>query len=378
MLKFKLKLLTTLGIAALITTALPVKAAEEIKLGSIEVLTGPASRYGISIKKALELAREEINQKGLLGGRKINIQYEDSAGAKDQAIDAARKLIANGKVKLIIGPTLSNEMFAVGPVVNERKIPIIGTSNTAKGITTNLPYVFRTSLPESDVVPVTLKQSQKKIGYKKVAILYANDDAFSIASYEAFKTALDAAKIEIVATETFANRDTDFSAQLNKIKAAKPDCIIPAALVEPVAGILLQARQMGLTPAMCIISGNGANSPKLMEIAGPAAEGLIVGTPWFVGKKDAINQKFIAAYGAKYNGEQPDQFAAQAYDTLYLIAAAITKAGSDDSEKLRQALTEVSNTGVLGILKFDDQRSPAVNSGVVVVSVKNGKFESYE
>ena len=376
--KFQTRLLTSLALVAILATTNAVKAAEDINLGAIEVLTGPASRYGISIKKALELAKDEINQKGLLNGRKIAIQFEDSAGAKEQAIDAARKLIANNKVKLLIGPTLSNEMFAVGPVVNERKIPIIGTSNTAKGITTNLPYVFRTSLPESDVVPVTLKQSQKKIGYKKVAILYANDDAFSIASYEAFKTALEAAKIEIVNTETFGNKDTDFSAQLTKIKAAKPDCIIPAALVEPVAGILLQARQMGLTPTMCVISGNGANSPKLMEIAGPAAEGMIVGTPWFVGKKDAVNQKFIAAYGAKYNGELPDQFAAQAYDTLYLIAAAITKAGSDDSEKLRQALTEVSITGVLGTLKFDDQRSPAVNSGVVVVSVKNGKFEIYE
>ncbi|MCX8501405.1 MAG: ABC transporter substrate-binding protein, partial [Alphaproteobacteria bacterium] len=321
----------------------PAQAAEnDINLGAVEALSGPASRYGVSIQNGLKLAMEEVNQKGLLNGRKIAIQFEDSAGAKDQAVDAARKLIASAKVKLLIGPTLSNEMFAVGPVVNERKIPIIGTSNTAKGITTNLPFVFRTSLPESAVVPVTLRKSQKRLGYSKVAILYANDDAFSIASYEAFKAALDAAKIEIVATETFGNKDTDFSAQLTKIKAAKPDCIIPAALVEPVAGILLQARQMGMTPGMCILSGNGANSPKLMELAGPAAEGLIVGTPWFIGKKDAVNQKFIAAYGQKYNGALPDQFAAQAYDTLFLIAAAVTRAGSDDPEKLRQALTEVS------------------------------------
>ena len=115
---------------------------------------------GVAIKAGLELALDDINKKGILGGRFINLTVEDSAGNKDQAINAARKLIGRDKVSLIIGPTLSNEMFAVGPVVNERKIPIIGTSTTAVGITAIGDWVFRTSLPESDVIPVTLAYAQ--------------------------------------------------------------------------------------------------------------------------------------------------------------------------------------------------------------------------
>ena len=93
-------------------------------------------------------------------GARSTLTVEDSAANKDQAINAARKLIGRDKVVAIIGPTLSNEMFAVGPVVNERKIPIIGTSTTAAGITAIGPYVFRTSLPESDVIPVTLDDGE--------------------------------------------------------------------------------------------------------------------------------------------------------------------------------------------------------------------------
>jgi hypothetical protein len=94
----------------------------------------------------------------------LAIAYEDSAGNKDQALNAARQLIGGKKVPLILGPTLSNEMFAVGPVAVERKIPIVGTSTTANGITAIGPYVFRTSLPESDVVPVTLRTAKEKLG----------------------------------------------------------------------------------------------------------------------------------------------------------------------------------------------------------------------
>ncbi len=104
-----------------------------VQVGAIEILSGPNAAYGTAIKGGLDLALDEINQKGVLGGRKIALTVEDSAANKDQAINAARKLIGRDKVVAIIGPTLSNEMFAVGPVANERKIPIIGTSDHGDG-----------------------------------------------------------------------------------------------------------------------------------------------------------------------------------------------------------------------------------------------------
>ena len=365
-----------LAITALALPPEPAKAAEPVSIGSIEALSGPASRYGLAIRAGLELARDEINAAGgVLGGRPLQILFEDSAGQKDQAINAARKLIGRDKVPAIIGPTLSTEMFAVGPVAVERQVPIIGTSNTANGITDIGPYVFRTSMPEADVIPVTLKTAQAKFGIKRVAVMYGNDDAFTKSGYDVFKAALAALGIETVTTETFGAKDTDFSAQLTKIKSLEVDAVVVSALVEAASGILLQARQVGIPDKVFFIGGNGFNSDKLGEIAGAAADGTLVGSPWFAGKADPANQKFVEAYKAR-TGSMPDQFAAQAYDTLFILAEAINRAGTTTGDNIRQALLRTSHMGVLGPFAFDEHRSPGATTGVVVLVSKGGKFEA--
>ncbi len=344
-----------------------------VPVGAIEILTGPSAAYGVAIKAGLELALEEINAKGVLGGRKIALTVEDSAANKDQAINAARKLIGRDKVVTIIGPTLSNEMFAVAPVVNERKVPIIGTSTTAAGITEIGPYVFRTSLPESDVIPVTLAAAKAR-GVKTIALMYANDDAFSKSGFDTMKAAAEKAGLKILTVESFANKDTDFSAQLTKIKAMKPDAVGISALVEPVSGVLLQARQLGFGKETLFIGGNGSNSPKLGEIAGAASDGLIVGSPWFIGKPDATNQAFVKAFKAKYSRD-PDQFAAQAYDCMHIVAAAIEQAGAAEPEKIHEALLKTKYSGVMGPFTFTAGRDPASTEGVVVLAMQGGKFD---
>ena len=364
-----------LGTAAALAVA-PRAFAEgggPFAVGAIEILTGPSAAYGIAIKAGLELALEDINKKGLLGGRFINLTVEDSAGNKDQAINAARKLIGRDKVGLIIGPTLSNEMFAVGPVANERKIPIVGTSTTAVGITDIGPWVFRTSLPESDVIPVTLAYAKGR-GVKTIALMYANDDAFSKSGFDTMKAAAEKAGLTIVTIESFGSKDADFSAQLTKIKGLKPDAVGISALVEPVSGVLLKARELGFGKETLFIGGNGSNSPKLGEIAGPAADGLVVGSPWFVGKDDPANKAFVAAFQAKYS-RPPDQFAAQAFDTMHIVAGAIEKAGGTENDKLHAALLATKYDGVMGPFTFTDHRDPGSTAGVVVLMMQGGKFE---
>ena len=366
---------TLLTTAALLAAA-PRAFAEgggPFAVGAVEILTGPNAAYGIAIKAGLELALETINKKGVAGGRFINLTVEDSAGNKDQAINAARKLIGRDKVGLIIGPTLSNEMFAVGPVVNERKIPIIGTSTTAVGITDIGPWVFRTSLPESDVIPVTLDYGKSR-GVKTIALMYANDDAFSKSGFDTMKAATEKAGLSIVTIESFGSKDTDFSAQLTKIKGLKPDAIGISALVEPVAGVLLQAKQLGFGKDTLFIGGNGSNSPKLGEIAGEAANGLIVGSPWFIGKDDPANHAFVSAFQAKYS-RPPDQFAAQAFDTMGIVAAAIERAGGVENTKLQAALLQTKYDGVMGPFTFTDHRDPGSTAGVVVLQMQDGKFQ---
>ena len=362
-----------LGLLAAALIAAPAFAqAQTVPVGAIEILSGPAAAYGIAIKAGMELALDEINQKGVLGGQKITLTVEDSAGNKDQAINAARKLIGRDKVVAIIGPTLSNEMFAVGPVTNERKIPTLGTSTTATGITDIGPYIFRTSLPESDVIPVTLAKAMTR-GVKTIALMYANDDAFSKSGFDVMKAAAEKAGLNIVTIESFGSKDTDFSAQLTKIKGLKPDAVGISALVEPVSGVLLQARQLGFGKETLFVGGNGSNSPKLGAIAGAAADGLIVGSPWFIGKTTDGNPAFVEAFRAKYKVD-PDQFAAQAYDAMKIMAIAIDKAGAADPEKIAASLGKVQFSGVMGPFAFTDHRDPATAAGVVVLTMQDGKF----
>ncbi len=375
------KAIAALGI--LLTVLSPTIAAlaqskEPVTIGAIEILTGPNNRYGVAIKNGFDLALAEVNKAGgVLGGRPLEIAYEDSAGNKEQAINGARQLIGAKKVPLILGPTLSNEMFAAGPVANGRKIPIVGTSTTANGITAIGPYVFRTAMPEADVIPVTLKTAKEKLGLKKVAVMYGNDDAFTKSAYDVMKAALEKLGIETLTTETFGSKDTDFSAQLTKIKSLNPDAIVVSALVEAGSGILLAKKALGFPESVRVIGGNGFNSPKLWDIAGDASNGTLVGSPWFIGKKDPANEAFVAAYKAKY-GDNPDQFAAQAYDTLKLVAKAINTAGAADPEKIKDALAKTSVEGVMGKLSFNEERSPADTSGVVVLEMRGGKFQIFQ
>jgi branched-chain amino acid transport system substrate-binding protein len=363
----------TLLAAALVLALAPgARAADPVPVGAVEILSGPNAAYGTAIKAGLDLALTAVNEKGVLGGRTLALTVEDSGGTKDGAINAARKLVGRDKVVALIGPTLSNEMFALGPVTNARGVPTIGTSTTAKGITDIGPFIFRTSLPEADVVPVTLKKAMAR-GVKTIALLYANDDAFSKSGFDSMKAAAEAAGLSILDIESFGSKDTDFSAQLTKIRSLKPDAVAISALVEPTSGVLLQARQLGFGKETLFIGGNGANSPKLGQIAGAAADGLLVGSPWFIGKPDKLNQEFVTAFRAKY-GKDPDQFAAQAYDTLFILAAAIDRAGEADPKKIRDALTATDFTGVMGPFRFSDRRDPASNEGVVVLEVKDGAF----
>jgi len=206
--------------------------------------------------------------------------------------------------------------------------------------------------------------------------MYANDDAFTKSTYDVMKETLAKLGVETLTTETFSDKDTDFTAQLTKAKNLNPDAIVVSAHVDSGSGIILQGRQLGIAKSVRFIGGNGFNSPKLAEIAGEAADGTLVGSPWFLTKNDEVNQKFVKAYKNKY-GEDPDQFAAQAYDTMYLIARAISAAGSTEPEKLKDALQKAKNVGVMGPFSFTEGRDPADASGVVILEMQGGKFRIF-
>jgi branched-chain amino acid transport system substrate-binding protein len=343
-----------LGVVLALGPLADVGVAAEIKIGVAEALTGNAAQYGVPIRKGFELAVGEINGSGGINGNKIVLVIEDEQGKKEEAINVFKKLIFQDKVLMLFGPTLSNSAQASDPVAQAAKVVVFGTSNTADGITSIGNYVFRNSVTEADILPVTLKVAAQKTGLKKVAVLYGNDDIFTKSGYDNFVKALQALKIPVATTETFAKGDVDFKPQLTKIKASNCDAIVLSALVAEGGPIMVQGRQLGI--ALPFIGGNGMNSPRVFELAKDSSDNLWVGSPWSVENPAPENKRFIAGYQKAY-GALPDQFAAQAYDAIYIVAQALKKMKMTgtleaDRKALREALPSTQWTGATGPFKF--------------------------
>ncbi len=341
------------------------------EIGVVSFMTGSGAAYGEAITNGLEMAKKEINEKGDVN---IELTIEDSAGEADQALSAAQKLMSSGDIVGIIGPTLSTEMEVVGPVADQNGVPILGTSNTAEGIPQIGDYVFRDSIPETLAIPASVEKAIEEYDAKKIAIMYGNDDVFTKAGYDSMKQAAEDLDLEVLTTQTFQQGQSDYKAQLSKIKQLDPDLILASALYNEGAVIMKQARSMGID--VPFVGGNGFNSPEVIDIAGDAGNGLIVATPWFTGKDDEKVQNFVEKYEETY-GKKPDQFAAQAYDGLYIMADALERAGEADRDKLRDAMAETKDIeGVLGTISFDEDGDVVMDP--VVLTIEDGEFKEME
>ena len=368
---------------ALATISCGSAIAGEIKLGVAEALTGNAAQYGLPIRKGFEVAVSEINGAGGVNGNKIQLVIEDEQGKKEEAINVFKKLIFQDKALMLFGPTLSNSAQASDPVAQAAKIVVFGTSNTADGITSIGNYVFRNSVTEADILPITLKAAVKATGIKRVAVFYGNDDIFTKSAYDNFTKALQAQKIPVVMAETFSKGDVDFKPQLTKIKNSNADAIVLAALIAEGGPIMVQARQLGIT--LPFLSGNGMNSPRLFELAKDSSDGLWVGSPWSIESPATENKRFISAFQKVHNG-LPDQFAAQAYDAMHIVAQALKKTtltGKLDADRtaLRNALPSTQFSGATGPFKFrqvtDKDGKPAGYDAVQTAIVMLTKGNQY-
>jgi branched-chain amino acid transport system substrate-binding protein len=361
-----------LAALAAVAFALPASAEQTVKIGAALSMTGPAATYGGQQKAGVQLAVDEVNQSGALKGVKLEAVIEDDASTKEQGIAVFQKLINKDKVAAIIGPTLSNTATAADPLAQQARVPVVPVSNTApKGITDIGDYIWRVSLTEAQVIPGALKTLQAKLGFKKAGVLYGNDDAFTKAGYDVMKATLAELKTQVVGEQTFAKPDRDYNAQLTALLAQKPDILVVSALVENASGIVAQARQLGWQGP--IFGGNGFNNINLIKNAGPASEGVYVGTSWNRNSTDAANQKFLAL--AKAKGLEPDQFCAQAYTGVLVVAEAVKQAGMKGGrDDIKAGFAKVKGLDTpLGKFSFlpsrDGDHAPAVQL------VKDGKFQ---
>lgn len=342
-------------------------AKNAAKIGFTVALTGGAAAYGKSEEEGVRLAVEEINKKGDFP---IDLLVEDTKAVPADSMNATKKLIQE-KVSLIIGPMTSNEAKAAGPIIQNAKVPSLEISVTAENITDIGDCIFRNSVPESKNIPQTVKKTHKLLGYKTAAILYAHDNEQHVTAQKYFQKTMEEEGVQVIDVETFGSKDSEYSAQLTNIQHKAPDVIVVCSYYQEGSRILKKMREMGMDQP--VLGDNGFVSPELGKMAGAAADNVYVSSMWSADRKDEKVQKFVENYTKAY-GRAPDQFAASAYDGVYMAMDAMQRAGTTtDHKKIRDALAQMKDfKGVCGTFSFDEKRDPVVD--LILMKMQDGKF----
>ncbi len=348
-------------------TTKAAEGAKVAKIGFLNGVTGSVASYGLAEKEGFDLAVEEVNREGKIH---FDVEMADTKGNVQQCVSAAQKMIADKKV-LVVGPLISGEYKAVGPLFQQAKIPLLGAATTAEGLIEIGDYMFRNCVPESQNIPQTVQKTHKLLGYKTVAVLYSNNNEHQVSAYKTFVKALEAEGVSIVETETFADKDTDFSAQLTKIHAANPDAVVVAGYYQEGGLILKKMREMGMNQP--VLGDNGFVSPELLKIAGAAADNVYVSSMWSADRDSEATKAFVKNFKEKY-GHDPDNFAACAYVSVKLAAKAMEDAGTTtDAKKIRDALANVKNfESAVGPMNFNNSGDPEVD--LVLLKVEGGQY----
>lgn len=342
-------------------------AKNAAKIGFTAALTGGAAAYGKSEEEGVRLAVEEINKKGDFP---IDLLVEDTKAVPADSMNATKKLIQE-KVSMIIGPMTSNEAKAAGPIIQNAKVPSLEISVTAENITDIGDCIFRNSVPESKNIPQTVKKTHKLLGYKTAAILYAHDNEQHVTAQKYFQKTMEEEGVQVIDVETFGSKDSEYSAQLTNIQHKAPDVIVVCSYYQEGSRILKKMREMGMNQP--VLGDNGFVSPELGKMAGAAADNVYVSSMWSADRKDEKVQKFVENYTKAY-GRAPDQFAASAYDGVYMAMDAMKRAGTTtDHKKIRDALAQMKDfKGVCGTFSFDEKRDPVVD--LILMKMQDGKF----
>jgi branched-chain amino acid transport system substrate-binding protein len=335
------------------TTSGSSYAGKTIKLGAILSITGAGGVYGPQSRDGMRLAVSQINNAGGVNGAQIALSVTDDASDKAQSAQVAQTLIQQEQDLALLGPTLSNSAVAVHPLAEQLKVPILAVSTTGIHIVPdcNFPqtapcrYVFRDSLGEETAIPDNI-QSYAADGHPSTGVLLvAQDDKFSSDGGTIVQNTVGQYNIKLLHTIKFNKGEADLSPYVTQAVALKPDVIFITSLGAIPAKIMSAARTQGWQGQF--LGGNGFNTATVSKQAGQAGKGARSASAWYLGNSFPSNSDFVKAYQAAY-GKDPDQFAAQGYTAIKVLADAAKRANltftdlPGDRDKLRAAMETVN------------------------------------
>lgn len=345
----------------------------EVVVGSVTPLTGKLSVYGEGFQQAMNLALDEVNAEGGINGKPMKIFFEDNNSTSKGSVSAIQKLITVNKFPLIFGPAASSNFLAVCPIAQQNRTILIGAESAAADITKCGSYVFRV-FPSDLLQGIGVAELAESLGYKEVVLTYVNND-WGVGLADVFKEKFTAKGGTIIDEFPHDEGKTDYRSEILRIKKANPKAVVNLTYIKEGAMLLRQAYEANVTVQW--LMGSASKSPKLVELAGGAAEGVIGTYPTFSQETPAY-QAYKSAWEAKYPDKKMPIFGEYNYDMVKLTARALRLAKSMDPDDIRAALIEAGKgyVGVTGDKTFDENGDVGAVYGRW--TVKDGAITDYK
>ena len=355
-----------------------------IKIGASGPLTGPAAVYGNAVKNAAEMAVEEVNAKG---GVQFSLQFEDDKHDAEEAATAYGTL-KDGGMQISLATVTSAPGAAVSPLYQEDQTFAITPSGSSPSViyadgeaqTGAYGNVFQMcfSDPNQGSGSASYIAAHPDLG-SKIAVIYKNDDPYSKGIFDTFKAQAAAEGLEIVYEGTFKGDESDFSVQVGDAQSAGADLLFLPIYYTPASQILTQANKVGYAPTFFGVDGMDG----ILDLEGfdtSLAEGVYLLTPFVANAEDEQTKTFVENYKAKYNGEVPNQFAADAYDCIYALAQACEAAGitsdmsnADICAKMVEQFTSMTFNGLTGSDMTWNQNGEVTKAPKAMI-IQNGEY----
>jgi ABC-type branched-chain amino acid transport systems, periplasmic component len=364
------RLLAAAALSGLLSA--PSLAAEPpITIGLFAHLSGNFAEYGASFKNAVELYLDKLNAEGGINGRPVKLVVEDDRNSPQEAATVARKIVATPGVVLAIGSWSTTASLAAAPIFTEAKIPQISPTSSHPDFSKQSPYQFRQNNTDDVLAQYNADTIHKQLKATRIVIPYSQDD-WGLFTVKATAEALEKDGAQVLLREAVMPGSKDFRPLVSKIKSLRPDGVFLALPYQEASIFIQQLRQAGVN----IPAGGGVplTSPKFIELAGKAAEGVVVHSIFFAG--DPSKKAFVDAYRSKYN-KTPDQFAALAYDAAGVGVAAIRRVLASGKPLTGQAVRdELANgpayEGVTGVTKYENGN---VRKAPTFLVIRDGQFQ---
>ncbi len=369
--------LFALAAAAVIAGGAASAGAEDYNIGVMHAMTGPVGFVGTTIVNGAVLAADEVNQSDLLGGHTLKLIIEDTASDKAQALTLTSQFAADPKVLLIFGPTSSVEGMAVAPVANDLQMPMFTTAVSTEVLTSG-PWVYKgTTTAEIEILPLA-EYAVSGLGVKKIAIVFDRQNDSTVSQKNIVVRYMNEKGVEVVSEDGVLGSDSDFSAIATKIVDAEPDAVFISSQAPVGANVIQQLRMAGLPDETHVLGSVNLAVPQLLNLAGPAAEGVYLVGDFVPGGMNDEGRAFVAAYTARF-GAPPDNYAAVAYSMMKITALALKEAGPNPTrEQVRDAIPKVAQDlpTILGSGTYTMGEDRIVNYGGALLQVKDGAFSA--